>query len=312
MVCDHCWLNGAAWAIGAAMLLNWVKDIVLGIYAAFLRPGKDLKKIYGEWAVVTGATDGIGKGFAFELARKGLNIVLISRTQSKLDAVAEELRAKFPDIEVSRNARCHHPPDVPLPNIHMPPFSHVCQVKTCAVDFSNFDEAARKRVSALCGNMDVGVLINNVGASYSHPEYFEQIDDAAVTGLVELNVNSTVWMTRSLLPGMVARKAGAIVNISSAAGMRPSPFLAAYSGAFSQRGTEDGYSSGAFSQCDRAAPHSRSAFFRLPGAKGFVERFSTSLYSENAKRGVHVQCQCPLFVVSKVGTVRPCTVGTVR
>ena len=52
-------------------------------------------------AVVTGATDGIGKAMAFELARKGLSIVLISRSQEKLDASAAELRAKYPKVEVS-------------------------------------------------------------------------------------------------------------------------------------------------------------------------------------------------------------------
>ena len=51
--------------------------------------------------MVTGATDGIGKAMAFELARKGLSIVLISRSQEKLDASAAELRAKYPKVEVS-------------------------------------------------------------------------------------------------------------------------------------------------------------------------------------------------------------------
>ena len=53
------------------------------------------KEKYGEWAVITGCTQGIGKCYAEELAQKGMNIVLISRTQSKLEEVATELNRKY-------------------------------------------------------------------------------------------------------------------------------------------------------------------------------------------------------------------------
>ena len=59
-----------------------------------MRPGKNLKKL-GEWAIVTGATDGIGKAYAFKLAKKGLNVVIISRTKSKLDACAAEIKVRL-------------------------------------------------------------------------------------------------------------------------------------------------------------------------------------------------------------------------
>ena len=56
------------------------------LYKTLLRGGKNLKKSYGEWAVVTGATDGIGKAIAFELARKGMSVLLIGRSADKLEA----------------------------------------------------------------------------------------------------------------------------------------------------------------------------------------------------------------------------------
>lgn len=64
-------------------------------YKFFFRPGKELRK-YGEWAVVTGATDGIGKAYAFELAKQGLNVLLVARSEEKLKETAQELRAKYP------------------------------------------------------------------------------------------------------------------------------------------------------------------------------------------------------------------------
>ncbi|KAK3223530.1 hypothetical protein Dsin_010555 [Dipteronia sinensis] len=65
------------------------------VYVNFLRPSKNLKK-YGSWALVTAPTDGIGKAFAFELARKGLNLVLVGRNPDKLNDVSDLIRAKVP------------------------------------------------------------------------------------------------------------------------------------------------------------------------------------------------------------------------
>ena len=60
----------------------------------FLRPPKKLNK-YGSWALVTGSTDGIGKCLSFELASKGLNLILIGRNPQKLQTTSNEIRAKF-------------------------------------------------------------------------------------------------------------------------------------------------------------------------------------------------------------------------
>merc|ERR1712039_797719 len=105
-----------------------------------------------------------------------------------------------------------------------------------AIDYSNFDEAARAAVRTKIADLDVGVLINNVGMSYPFTKYFHELKDDEIAGLVELNVNSTVWMTRLVLgtedtEGMVKRRRGAIVNTSSGAGRTTSPLLAEYSAA---------------------------------------------------------------------------------
>merc|ERR1711977_352862 len=64
------------------------------LYRTFLRPGQNLKKKYGGWAVVTGCTDGIGKAFCEELAKKNIPLLLVSRTESKLENLASELKSK--------------------------------------------------------------------------------------------------------------------------------------------------------------------------------------------------------------------------
>eukprot|EP00978_Attheya_sp_CCMP212_P008624 scaffold20255_cov64-Attheya_sp.AAC.7 len=207
----------------------------------FLRPGKNLKKL-GKWAVVTGATDGIGKSYALALAKKGVSVVLISRTESKLQDVKKEIDDKgYKGVET----------------------------KYVVCDYSNFDEKARDTVKAAISGLDVGILINNVGVSYRYPNFFAEISDEDVAALIEMNVNSTTWMTRMVIGGMVERKRGAIINLSSGSAMFTLPLLAEYS-----------------------------------AAKSYVEKFSRALNAEYRSKGVTCQCQIPFYVATKLAKMR--------
>ena len=224
------------------------------LYKTLLRGGKNLKKSYGEWAVVTGATDGIGKAIAFELARKGMSVLLIGRSADKLEACKAELSAKYPHV----------------------------QCKVAVVDFGNFGQKDTARMTELLSGLEVGVLINNVGISYPFPQWFNELTEAEVQSIMTINVESVVWMTRAVLPQMLQRKRGAIVNMSSASARPPNPLLAVYS-----------------------------------STKGFVENFTKSLAFEYAKSGVSFQCQSPLWVAtsivfpnSKVAVEKRPTIGT--
>lgn len=226
--------------VGSLFLGNKVFNGLISFYKMFLRPAKNLKKL-GEWAVITGATDGIGKAYAFALAKKGLNIVLISRTESKLEAVGKEIEEKYSGV----------------------------QTKYIVCDFSNFDQTARASIESSIKELNVGILINNVGISYRYPVYFHELDDERVTQLMEMNINSAVYMTRMVLKGMLERKKGAIVNISSGSAMATMPLLAEYS-----------------------------------GAKAFLEKFSRGLNAEYAAKGITCQCQIPFYVATKLAKMR--------
>ena len=86
---------GAYFVLKKAVNLVW--DISNGL-KSYVFPkvfSINYKEKYGEWAVITGCTQGIGKCYAEELAQKGMNIVLISRNRSKLEEVATELSKKY-------------------------------------------------------------------------------------------------------------------------------------------------------------------------------------------------------------------------
>lgn len=175
-------------ALGSLSLLKFSVSFLRWVYVNFLRPSKNLKK-YGSWALVTGPTDGIGKGFAFELARKGLNLILVGRNPNKLKDVSDAILAKYGKT----------------------------QIKTVVVDFTGDLSLGMLRIREAIEGLDVGVLINNVGMSYPYARYFHEVDEELLKNLIKVNVEGTTKVTQTVLPGMLQRKKGAIVNIGSGA-----------------------------------------------------------------------------------------------
>ncbi|KAJ1422664.1 Short-chain dehydrogenase/reductase SDR [Sesbania bispinosa] len=232
----------ALFAVGLLAILRFALAFLRWVYVNFLRPPKNLKK-YGSWALVTGPTDGIGKSFAFELARKGLNLVLVGRNPEKLKDVSDSILAKFGKTEI----------------------------KTVVVDFAgDLDEGVKRIVEAIEG-LDVGVLINNVGVSYPYARFFHEVDEELLKNLINVNIIGTTKVTQAVLPGMLKRKKGAIVNIGSGAAIViPSdPLYAVYA-----------------------------------ATKAYIDQFSRCLYVEYKKSGIDVQCQVPLYVATKMASIK--------
>ncbi|XP_029716247.1 very-long-chain 3-oxoacyl-CoA reductase-B isoform X3 [Aedes albopictus] len=154
----------------------------------------------GSWALVTGATDGIGKAYAKALAKKGLNIVLVSRTQSKLEKVAKEIETESK-----------------------------IKTKIIAVDFTSGPEIYETIAKTTAG-LEIGVLINNVAMCYANSERFLQLpnQEKFITDLVTCNIFSVTRMCSLFLPEMVQRKKGVIINVSSLSSVMPSPMLTVY------------------------------------------------------------------------------------
>ncbi|KAI1903213.1 hypothetical protein AGOR_G00024910 [Albula goreensis] len=191
-------------------------------------------RTYGQWAVVTGATSGIGKAYANELAKRGLDIVLVSRSEEKLKATALDIERQYGR-------------------------------QTCVIQ-ADFTEghAIYPIIAEKLQNLDIGILVNNVGMTYSPGlAYYMDIPNPGmrITEIINCNILSVAQMTRLVLPHMVERSKGLIINISSEAGSEPQPMLTLYS-----------------------------------ATKIFVTYFSRGLNAEYSPKGVTVQCVAPFLV----------------
>lgn len=151
---------------------------------------------------MTGASDGLGKEYALQLARAKFNIVLVSRTESKLVALAEEITKRFPHV----------------------------QTKILAMDFARNADADYKALGDLVSDLDVSILVNNVGQSHSIPVPFLQTSAEEMTNIITINCNGTLRVTQLVAPGMVQRRRGLILTMGSFGGLLPTPLLATYSG----------------------------------------------------------------------------------
>uniref|UniRef100_A0A914HNJ6 Steroid dehydrogenase n=1 Tax=Globodera rostochiensis TaxID=31243 RepID=A0A914HNJ6_GLORO len=175
------------------------------IYPYFIARQKDLRKLVGaQWAVVTGASDGIGKEYAKQLAIKGFNIVLISRSADKLRVVKEEIQ----------------------PKQFLQP-----EVRWISFDFTNANiDDYEKWLFPELAKLDIGMLVNNVGAV--HPvKRFHEIPGGKrkMANDLILNTMPHTILSAFVLKQMAERKKGIIINISSFIANYPFVYCSVYS-----------------------------------------------------------------------------------
>ncbi|XP_047083409.1 very-long-chain 3-oxoacyl-CoA reductase 1-like [Lolium rigidum] len=215
---------------------------LLAHLALLLRRPTDLRRRYGAWAVVTGPTSGIGRSVALELARRGLNLVLIGRDPAKLHDISETISA-----------------------------THGVDAKTVVLDLALVatpqGDAALRQLREAVEGLDVGVLVNNAGLAKPCAVYLHEADVDAWVRMIRVNLWALTEVTAAVLPGMVERGRGAVVNIGSGS--------------------------------SEAIP-SFPLYSVYAASKRYVAQFSRSLYVEYRSKGIDVQCQAPLFVDTKM------------
>lgn len=156
----------------------------------------ELRTQYGPWALIAGASEGIGEAFARQLAGQGINLVLLSRSQKKLDRLQQSLVV---DYRV--------------------------ETKTIAVDLTA-DDLLEQVVSATEG-IDVGLLIYNAGAVHGAGYFLDDALDKAL-GLVALNCRGPVLLAHHFGAAMRERKRGGMIFLSSMAAYAGGAYIATY------------------------------------------------------------------------------------
>ncbi|HQZ95945.1 MAG TPA: SDR family oxidoreductase [Pyrinomonadaceae bacterium] len=177
--------------------------------------------------LITGASSGIGEGFARRLATEGHDLVLVARSEKALHELCDELMLKH-DIWAHYIVL-----DLAEPN----------------ADLTLFAETQKH-------NIEIDCLINNAGFGSSGD--FAKLNIDRELQMIELNIAALVAITHAYLKPMRERKSGTIVNVSSAAGFQPIPFMATYA-----------------------------------ATKAFVTSFSEAVAEENRPYGIQVLALCP-------------------
>jgi len=188
-------------------------------------------------AVVTGASSGIGEAYAERLAADGWDLLVVARSGERLRELATRLNQ-----------------------------AHRVTVRVVQADLSDAGEV--ERVGGEIGAMPVDMLVNNAGLAYYMP--FADLVAAKAAELVDLNVLAPVLLTQAVLPGMLDRSRGTIINVAS---------LLAFSGAV-----------------EIPFLPKRVVY---AATKSFLVTFSQALAAEVGDRGIQVQVVCPGVVRSE-------------
>ncbi|CAD5116845.1 DgyrCDS5689 [Dimorphilus gyrociliatus] len=191
-------------------------------------------KACGEWAVVTGATDGIGKAYACQLAERGMKICLISRNPKKLARVAKELESQY--------------------NV---------ETKTIAADCCKTD--IYETIDDELKEIDIGVLVNNVGIGLGRNYVHNITDRNDIKNIIICNMLPLTMLSHSVLPSMIKKRNGIIINVGSISGTFVQPFKVIYG-----------------------------------ATKAYTDLFSRSLQEEVREFGIIVQSVLPSYVSTKL------------
>ncbi len=146
------------------------------------------------WALVTGASDGIGKAIAAELSSRGFKVILHGRNRTKLETVAKELQG---------------------------------ETMIFVMDGSKFSTSDIDRMKQELGSLDIGILINNVSIAND----FQTLDELSyenIESVLRLNISFVTHLTRIILPSLKRQTRSLIINIGSYAGIYPPGILTVY------------------------------------------------------------------------------------
>ena len=159
---------------------------------------QNFSQTYGPWAIVTGASSGIGEEFARQLAAIGLNLVLVARRKSRLDELGQKLKQQF-----------------------------AIQTRSVQADLSQAEGIAA--VETATADLEIGLLVSNAGTALAGA--FLKLDPDAAARMIHLNATAHMRLSHFFGQKMTQRGRGGIIFVSSIGAIQGMPYLANYSAA---------------------------------------------------------------------------------
>ena len=150
---------------------------------------------YGPWALITGASSGLGAEFVRQLAERGLNCALVARRRDRMEALSEEVRQ-----------------------------AHGIQTRVIDADLT--DAGACQAIAEQTSELDVGLLVNNAG--YGMSGTYADLDPDRQVKMTVLNCVVPVMLTNHYLPRMLERGHGGLIFLASTAAYQACPYFATY------------------------------------------------------------------------------------
>jgi len=150
---------------------------------------------YGPWALITGASSGLGEHYARQIAARGLHVIVVARRAERLRTLAQEIQAEY-------------------------------GVKVLELELDLLSENAIPRLVEKIGRRDVGLVVSNAGFGSSGP-FLEQ-DPQMLTRMIRLNCDVPMRLLHALSPHLVRRGNGGIIQLASTASFQCTPWMAVY------------------------------------------------------------------------------------
>ena len=186
-----------------------------------------MRTLQNQTALVTGASSGIGEAIARQLASKGCKLILLARSEPALQQLAAQLRREY-----------------------------AAQVDVLTADLARPGSGAIIQQQLESRSLQVDILINNAGLGTYGP--FETLSPQTEQELIAVNIAAMVSLSHAVIPGMLSRASGTILNLASTSAYQPCAYMAVYA-----------------------------------ASKAFVLSFSEALWAEYRERGIHVAALCP-------------------
>jgi len=157
----------------------------------------NFKEKYGSWSLVTGASSGIGTEFAKQLAKKGLNIVLVARRTERLNRLANSIEKNY-------------------------------NVKTVSISVDLLKSNFLSEIRKVTDKLDIGLLVSNAGMMYVGNHFDNSIENELK--MIDLNIKVPAILTHHFTQKMIERKKGGIIYTASMLGFMGTPYASTYAG----------------------------------------------------------------------------------